>query len=96
MNEKKLIKRFWAIAVASAVLVVPLAVYVLGYFLVPQRDADQYGGQHRFFRSKWQCVLYSPAARLEAMMSEADLWLYATDDAPYSLYDSYLYAPEAD
>jgi hypothetical protein len=60
------------LAIVAAVLIAtPLAFYVGGYFVLSSRGPGLSARKpgFRFFASKWQCDLYQPAVRIEALVT---------------------------
>ena len=94
----RLKSRLAPVLIVVGILSAALGVYALGYFLGgeklahgPYSGPPRGAGHSRFFKSRWQCALYSPAAKVEAIAFGLNVRLGYLSRGPESGWDSYGY-----
>jgi hypothetical protein len=90
MNGHRGEGRWWTPAViVGVVLATTLGLYIVTYWKSPTDTQRQI--RVRVFRAKWQCAVFSPAARFEAIVtSYTVLLMYQRPGGREDLYGEYM------
>jgi len=66
-------------AVLAALVLVPLGVYVGGYFALSRKHEELPGLWVRFYGTRWQAEIYAPAAQAESAITGDSVTTFSFD-----------------